>query len=94
MKIVKLNRRFSMHRDHGHAVALRFDTWNDRALRYEQATQRLLGSQYEYANWKNYPYWRGYFGKASGHTPQKPYWITFRDPAHLTAVMLKVDQKG
>jgi hypothetical protein len=92
MKIVKLNRRFSMHRDHGHAVALRFETWNDQSARYEHAAIRLFGSQY--ANWRDYPHWRGYFGKASSHTPRKPYWITFRDPAHLTAVMLKVDQKG
>jgi hypothetical protein len=92
MKIVKLNRRFSMHRDHGHAVALRFETWNDQANKYEMAATRLFGSQY--ANWRDYPHWRGYFGAASGHTPRKPYWITFRDPAHLTAVMLRVDQKG
>jgi len=91
MKIVRLNRRFSMHRTHGHAVAFRFETWNDQAARYEQAAHDLLGSQY---NWKDEQHWRGYFGKASGHTPRKPYWITFRDPAHLTMVMLKVDQKG
>ena len=92
MKIVKLNRRFAMHRDHGHVIALRFDTWDNQALKYEQATQRLFGSQY--VTWKDYPHWRGYFGKSSGHTPRKPYWITFRNPAHLTAVMLRVDQKG
>ena len=93
MKIVKLSRRYIMRRDHGHAVALRFDTWNDRVARYEQAAHDLLGSQYTGTNWMDYPHWRGYFGKASGHTPQRPYWITFRNPAHLTAVMLKVDQK-
>ena len=92
MKIVQLNRRFTMHRDHGHAVALRFDTWDQTASKYEKAVYDMLGSQY--VNWKNYQHWRGYFGKASGHTPQRPYWITFRDPAHLTAVMLRVDQKG
>jgi hypothetical protein len=93
MKIVKLNRRFSMHRDYGHAVALRFDSYDPAiSAKYEQAATRLFGSQY--ANWRDYPHWRAYFGAASGHTPQKPYWITFRDPAHLTAVMLRVDQKG
>jgi hypothetical protein len=94
MKIIKLNRRFSMHRDHGHAVALRFSTWNQTAAKYEQAVHDMLGSQYEWTNWQNYPHWRGYFGKASGHTPQRPYWITFRDPAYLTMVILRVDQKG
>jgi hypothetical protein len=90
MKIVKLNRRFIMHRDYGHAIALRFNTWNDQAVKYERAARDLLGSQY--ANWQDYPHWRGYFGNASGHTPQKPYWITFRDPAYLTMIMLKITQ--
>jgi len=48
----------------------------------------LFGSQY--AHWDKYPHWRAYFGKASGHTPMRPYWITFRDPAHLTMLMLKL----
>jgi hypothetical protein len=89
MKIVKLNSRFRNRRDYGHTVALRFDTWDSRAQRYEQAAHDLLGSQYS-----GNSHWRGHFGISSGHTPRKPYWISFRDPAHLTVVMLRVDQKG
>jgi hypothetical protein len=92
MKIVKLNSRFRNRRDYGHTIALRFDTWNTQAAQYEQAAHELLGSQY--SGNLMYPYWRGHFGVASGHTPQKPYWISFRDSAHLTVVMLRVDQKG
>jgi hypothetical protein len=92
MKVVKLNRRFRNRRDYGHEIALRFDTWDNQAARYEQAAHDLLGNQF--SGYPSYPYWRGHFGVASGHTPQKPYWISFRDPAHLTMVMLRVDQKG
>lgn len=78
-----------MHRDYGHEIALRFNTYNpDIAPKYEAAAYKLYGSQY--ANWKDYPHWRSYFGKASGHTPNRPYWITFRDHAHLSMVMLKI----
>jgi hypothetical protein len=92
MKIVKLNSRFRNRRDYGHQIALRFNTWDNKAAQYEQAAHDLLGSQF--SSYPTYPYWRGHFGTSSGHTPQKPYWISFRDPAHLTMVMLRVDQKG
>jgi hypothetical protein len=92
MKIVKLHSRFRNRRDYGHTIALRFSTWDNKAARYEQAAHDLLGTQF--SGYPNYPYWRGHFGVASGHTPQKPYWISFRDSAHLTMVLLRVDQKG
>ena len=92
MKIVKLHSRFRNCREYGHTIALRFNTWDSNAQRYEQAAHDLLGSQY--TGDCMFPHWRGHFGVASGHTPRKPYWISFRDPAHLTVVMLRVDQKG
>ena len=92
MKIVKLHSRFRNRREYGHTVALRFDTWNTQAAQYEQAAHDLLGSQY--SGDCMFPNWRGHFGISSGHTPRKPYWISFRDPAYLTVVMLRVDQKG
>jgi hypothetical protein len=92
MKIVKLHSRFRNRREYGHTIALRFNTWDNTAARYEQAAHDLLGTQF--SGYPNYPHWRGHFGSASGHTPQKPYWISFRDPAYLTTVMLRVDQKG
>ena len=89
MKVVKLNRRFTMHKEHGHQVALRFPSWNARAQEAERVTQATFGSQYSWST--TYGTWRGYFGKASGHTPNRPYWITFRNPADLTLIMMKLN---
>jgi hypothetical protein len=92
MKVVKLNRRFAMYKDHGHEVALRFSTYTQEVGQIERTANSLFGSQYAHRD--SYPHWRAYFGKSSGHTPMRPYWITFRNPAHLTMLMLKLDQKG
>jgi hypothetical protein len=92
MKVVKLNRRFTMYKDHGHQVALRFSSYTKEVGQIERTTKELLGNQFE--SWDSYPHWRAYFGKLSGHTTVRPFWITFRDPAHLTMLMLKLDQKG
>jgi hypothetical protein len=92
MKVVKLNRRFAMYKDHGHEVALRFPSYTQEVSRFERTAKSLFGSQF--VSWDSYPHWRGYFGKYNGHTPMRPYWITFRNPAHLTMLMLKLDQKG
>jgi hypothetical protein len=93
MKVVKLNRRFPMYKDHGHEVALRFSSYTQEVRAVEHTASSLFGSQY--AHWDSYPHWRAYFGKGKrGRTCMRPYWITFRDPAHLTMLMLKLDQKG
>jgi hypothetical protein len=78
-----------MHKDHGHEVALRFATWNDRAREVERVTKDTFGSQYTWSN--TYETWHGYFGKASSHTNGRPYWITFRNPADLTLIMMKLN---
>ena len=89
MKVVKLNRRFAMYKNHGHEVGLRFSAYTAECGRVERTATALFGSQYEF--WNDYPHWRSYFGKASGHTPNRPFWITFRNPAHLTMLMLKLE---
>lgn len=89
MKVVKLNSRFRAYREHRHTVALRFLTWDDQASAAERAAIDLYGSQYS----ADFRIWRGRFGVASGHTPRKPYWISFCDPAHLTMVLLRAELK-
>jgi hypothetical protein len=89
MKVVKLNRRFRMHKEHGHAVALRFTTWNDRAREVERVTKDTFGTQYTWSS--TYESWHGYFGKANSRTSSRPYWITFRNPADLTLIMMKLN---
>ena len=82
MKIVKLNRRFKMFKEHGHTVALRFNSWSKDIAVDESVCRSRLGAEY-----KNYS-WSGHFGTRNGRTDFRPYWITFRNEADLTMVML------
>lgn len=85
MKIVKLNGRYKMFREQGHTVALRFNGWSKLIAPYERACRERLGSQY-----KNYS-WSGHFGTRSGRNDVRPYWISFRNEADLTLVLLCAD---
>lgn len=92
MKVVKLNRRFDMYNKYGHQIGIRFPTWSLDAQRAERTVQQMLGSQY--ANNLSFDSWRGYFGKSSGHYKRRPYWLTFKNPVHVTMLLLKLDQKS
>ena len=85
MKTVKLNGRFRMFKEHGHTMALRFNGWTADISRYESACRRHLGS-----NW-NKTSWSCYFGARNGRSDSRPYWITFRNEADLTLVLLSAD---
>jgi hypothetical protein len=82
MKTVKLNGRFRMYREHRHTVALRFSGWTADVARYESACRRHLGSDWGKTSWF------GYFGARNGRSDSRPYWITFRNEADLTLVLL------
>ena len=87
MKIVKLNRRHRQFKEHGHTVALRFNSWSDKAQRYERAAgARLMGS-----GWDRGSRWYSYFGSRSRNA-SSPYWITFRYEQDLTMVLLSVTE--
>jgi hypothetical protein len=84
-KVVKLNRRFKLYKEHGHTVALRFDGWDGTAIKYEQAARSKLGGHgYSYKD-----AWVSHFG-ARNKDP-RPYWIAFRREADLTLVLLSAD---
>lgn len=91
MKVVKLNRRFKQFKEHGHVVAMRFESHTVKAIAYERAAkQRLGGYGHDRAST-----WCSYFGTAPRgrhefYTP-RPYWITFRNEADLTLVLLSAD---
>ena len=87
MKVVKLNRRFRQFREAGHVIALRFPGYGADAIRYERLCRdRLSGSV-----WDRGGDWCGYFGARNGHSDRRTYWITFRNPADLTLVLLSAD---
>jgi hypothetical protein len=87
MKIVKLNRRFRQFRDHGHVVALRFGGWNNQATLIEKVCRnRLKGG-----GWLRDHDWYSYYGDRNSRYDTRPYWITFRNEADLTLVLLCAD---
>lgn len=85
MKTVKLNGRFRMFKEHGHTMALRFNGWTADISRYESACRRHLGSDWNKTSWSCY------FGARNGRSDSRPYWITFRNEADLTLVLLSAD---
>jgi hypothetical protein len=88
MKVVKLNRRFKQYKEHGHVVALRFSSYQPATIAaYEKICRaRLRGHGYN-----READWCGYFGYAPNSTHPRPYWITFRNEADLTMVLLSTD---
>jgi hypothetical protein len=90
MKIVKLNRRFRQFKEHGHTVALRFEGWTKKATEVEKVCrEKLKGS-----GWSRDQNWYSYYGERNSRYDRnigRPYWITFRNEAELTLVLLSVD---
>ena len=85
MKVVKLNRRFRQFKEHGHTVALRFDNWDGTAIKYERVARSKLGGH----GYDRKDAWFSYFGPRS--KGPRPYWITFRNEADATLVVLSTD---
>jgi hypothetical protein len=89
MKIVKLNRRFRQFKDHGHVVALRFTNgYSDKIRTVEKVCRdRLKGG-----GWLRDHDWYSYYGERNSRYDRgRPYWITFRNEADLTLVLLSAD---
>ena len=87
MKVVKLNRRFRQFREAGHVVALRFTGYGAQSIAYEKLCRQRLGGN----SWDRSADWCGYFASRNGHSDRRTYWITFRNPADLTLVLLSAD---
>lgn len=87
MKIVKLNRRFKVFREHGHTIALRFSIYGSKSQRYEKLCKAKLGGNGYFPERG----WYSYFGTRSHGAVARPYWISFRNEADLTLVLLSAD---
>lgn len=94
MKIVKLNRNFNIHKNHGFEVGLKFDIWGLEARYFENLVSDRFGDQAWL--WRHYPAskvkgdWAVGFGKrVKGEAT--PYWIYLRNESMLTLVMLSLD---
>lgn len=88
MKIVKLNRRFKQYKEHGHTIALKFSNgYSKDAGRIE----KVCRDRFDSAGWMPEHDWYHYYGSRSGRYDVRPYWITFRNEADLTLVLLSSD---
>jgi hypothetical protein len=97
MKIVKLNRRFSIHRDHGFQVGLKFDSWFSDARHVEALCKQSFGKE---AWGLKYPSlasnsargdWLTKFGQKRTANGSAPFWIFLRNESMLTMLMLGME---
>ena len=88
MKIVKLNRRFRQFKEHGHTVAFKFaDGHTKESVAIEQAARKRLKD----SGWNRCHAWYSYYGERSNRYSVRPFWITFRNEADATLVLLSAD---
>jgi hypothetical protein len=76
VKVIKLNGRYKLYKEHGFAHAIRFSSWSSEAGRVESFLRERYGSEYPW-NHKTYM-WRTHWGKVQGNNP-RPYFIGVRD---------------
>jgi len=89
MKIVKLNGRHKQFREHGHVVAMRFDSVvAPNRNRYELACQKRWPGHGQQGN----DIWYSYIGTQPARLREldSPFWITFRNEYDLTILLLTV----
>jgi hypothetical protein len=86
MKIVRLDRRFRVHKQ-GFTVALRFDSYRE-GRDYDKACYRIFGSPY-YPTIE--PIWKDYFSRQRRGS-SRVYYIAFRDEKYITWVQLAMQQ--
>lgn len=76
-----------MFREHGHVVALRFNSWTKEASALESICRRKIGNDH----WDGSGAWTSRFGRAPNSNCSRPFWISFRNEADLTLVLLSAD---
>ena len=87
MKIVRITRKWKQWQ-HGHTVAMRFETYSD-ARDYERAANKMFpGSS---GGWRSDGDYFSWFGARSGRNSSRPYFISFRDESAVTMILLAKD---
>lgn len=88
MKLIKLNRRFRQFKEHGHTVAFRFAKGHTpEAVAIEKAAQKRLKDN----GWSRNHVWYSYYGDRPNRDAPRPFWITFRNEADATLVLLSAN---
>ena len=85
MKVVKLNRRFKQYKEHGHTIALKFSHGHTSD---SVAIEKVCRTRLNDNGWLPSHTWYSYYGDRPRRLAARPFWITFRNEADLTLVML------
>jgi hypothetical protein len=86
MKVIKLNRRYKLFKEHGYEAGVRFDSWGNRAREIEITCRDRLGYSWNQESSE----WYRYFGKRPANGPT-PYFIMFRKESNLSFILLCAD---
>ena len=90
MKVIKLNRRFKVHKEKGHEVAVKFHGYGPKASELEKVCRDRLGENYI---WNPEGTWYGWFGKKRYSYYIAPYFISFQKESDLTFVLMCLTNK-
>ena len=90
MKVIKLNRRFKVHKERGHEVAVKFLGYGPKASELEKVCLDRLGENYI---WNPEGTWYGWFGKKRTVMNLSPYFISFQKESDLTFVLMCLTNK-
>ena len=89
MKVVKLNRRFRVHKEQGHEVAVRFKGYTRQAGDLEEVCRTRLTTD---TVWLVGRCWHGWFSKSTNGGP-RPYFISFKKESDLTFALMCLTNK-
>lgn len=85
VKVVKLNGRYKLYKEHRFTHAIRFSSWSSQAGKVEQFLRERYGSEY---SWNQKPYmWRTHWGTSKTNGP-RPYFIGVRDEEMIFVAQL------
>ena len=87
MKVIKLNRRYKLFKQHGYEAGLKFDGWGNQARLIENSCREHLGFSLHSRDAE----WYEYFGKSPDGIKPLPYFIMFQKESTLSIILLCAD---
>jgi len=85
-KVIKLNGRYKLYKEHGCTHAVKYSSWHTQAGKLEQFFRERYGSEY---SWNQKPYmWKTHWGKANSSVGSRPYYIGVRDEEMIFVAQL------
>lgn len=86
IKVIKLNRRYKLYKEHGMEHAIRFNSWDKKVGEVESFMRKNYGSEWVWGN-NSRTQWKTHWGKPTGNNP-RPYFIGVRDEEMLFVLRL------